>query len=60
MDIRYRTLQVGQEALLVELGALKTERGHNIVDLDLGVLDIVTSVLGRGVGTDICVEMKLH
>lgn len=50
------TLKVGQEALLVELGALQTERGNNVVDLDLGVVEVLASFLGRGVGTDVCLR----
>lgn len=49
----YRTLEVGQVTLLVERGALETERMGDVVDLDLGVVKLLSSVLGGSVGTDI-------
>lgn len=48
-----RTLEVGQVALLVELGGLETERVDDVVDLDLGVLNTLISLLGGSVGTGV-------
>lgn len=47
------TLEVSKEALLVEGGALETERADDVVDLDLGVVDFFLSLLSGSVGTDI-------
>lgn len=49
----HRTLEVGQVTLLVERGALETERSNDVVDLDLGVVKLLSTLLGGGVGTDI-------
>lgn len=48
-----RTLQIGKEALLVESGALETEGVDNVVDLDLGVVKLLLSLLSGGVGTGV-------
>lgn len=50
----FRTLEIRQEALLVELGGLETERGNNVVDLDDLVLGTLLSLLSGGVSTSIC------
>jgi hypothetical protein len=47
------TLEVGKVALLVEGGALETERADDVVDLDLCIIDFFFSLLSRSVGTDI-------
>lgn len=47
------TLEVGEIALLVELGGLKTERVDDVVDLDLGVLKTLLSLLGGSIGTSV-------
>jgi hypothetical protein len=49
----FHTLEVGKVALLVEGGALETERADDVVDLDLGVIEILSSLLSGSVGTDI-------
>jgi hypothetical protein len=48
------TLEVGEVALLVELGLLETER---VDDIDLGleaVVGTLLSLLGGSVGTSVC------
>lgn len=51
---RYRhTLEVGKVSLLVERSGLETERADNVVDLDSAVLEILTSLLGGSVGTNV-------
>jgi hypothetical protein len=47
------TLEVGEEALLVERGALETERADDVVDLDNLVINILGSLLGGSVGTNV-------
>ena len=48
------TLEVGKVALLVEVGALETERVNNVVDLDGLVLNtLVITALSRSVGTSV-------
>jgi len=47
------TLEVSKVALLVEGGALETERADDVVDLDLGIIDLFFSLLSRSVGADI-------
>ena len=47
-DVAY--LEIGQEALLVEPGRLKTERVDDVVDLRRTVLECLITLLGRGVG----------
>lgn len=58
LDSRH-TLEVDQETLLVELGLLETERVDNVVDLDLGVLESLLSLLSGSVGTSVCEESIL-
>jgi hypothetical protein len=48
------TLEVGEVALLVERGLLETERADDVVDLGDLVIEILGSLLGGSVGTDIC------
>ena len=50
---RLHTLEVGEVALLVERGALETERVDDIVDLGDLVIEILSSLLGGSVGTDV-------
>lgn len=47
------TLEVSKEALLVEGGALETERVDDVVDLDLRIIEIFFGLLSGSVGTDI-------
>lgn len=47
------TLEVGEEALLVERGALETERVDDVVDLDGLVIKILGGLLGGSVGTSV-------
>lgn len=47
------TLKVGQVALLVEAGGLKTERVNDVVDLDLGILKTLFGLLSGSVGTGV-------
>jgi hypothetical protein len=49
----FYTLEVGQVALLVKGGALKAEGADNVVDLDHGVIEILSSLLGGSVGADV-------
>lgn len=53
------TLKVGKEGLLVELGALETERVDNVVDLDGTVLELLLGLLGGGVGTSVDLDGTL-
>jgi hypothetical protein len=53
------TLEVGEEALLVESGALETERVDDVVDLDDLVINILGSLLGGSVGTGVNGESTL-
>lgn len=48
-----RTLEVSEVALLVERGALETERVDNIVDLDSSVLNTLISLLSRSVSAGV-------
>lgn len=47
------TLEVGQVALLVEAGGLKTERVDNVVDLDIGILNTLVGLLSGSIGTGV-------
>jgi hypothetical protein len=47
------TLEVGEVALLVESGALETERADDVVDLGDLVIKILGSLLGGSVGTNV-------
>ncbi len=54
------TLEVSQVALLVELSALETERVDNVIDLLLGVLETLFSLLGGSVGASVDLDSTLH
>lgn len=41
-------------SLLVEGGALETERVDNVVDLDVGIIKLLLATLGGSVGTSVC------
>jgi hypothetical protein len=47
------TLEVGEVALLVEAGGLKTERVDNVVDLDFGILNALLGLLSGSIGTGV-------
>ena len=57
--INKRTLKVDEVALLVELGALETERVDDVVDLDGLVLKGLLTLLGGGVGTNVDLDGAL-
>ena len=52
--MRKHTLEVGEIRLLVELRGLKPESVDDVVDLGGRIIELLRSLLGRGVGTDIC------
>jgi hypothetical protein len=54
------TLEVCEIALLVKAGSVQTERVDDIDDLLLAVLGTLLSLLGRSVGTSVCVTVSLH
>lgn len=47
------TLEVSKVTLLVEAGALETERVNNVVDLDGGILESLIGLFGGSVGAGI-------
>ena len=47
------TLEVSKVGLLVEAGALETERVDDVVDLDDLILEGLLSLLGGGVGANV-------
>ena len=53
------TLEVNKITLLVELGALETERVDNVVDLERGVLEGLLALLGGGVGANVDLDGAL-
>lgn len=53
------TLEVGEVALLVELGALETEGVDNVVDLDGSILELLLLLLSGGVGTNVDLDGAL-
>ncbi len=54
----FRTLEVGKVGLLVERGALQTERVDDVVDLLLGVLQGLIGLLGGRVGANVWGECQ--
>lgn len=48
------TLEVGQIRLLVELGRAEAEGVDDVVDRLSAVVEVVSGLLGRGVGADVC------
>jgi len=48
-----RTLEVREVGLLVEAGALQTERVDDVVDLDGLILNTLLGLLGGGVGANV-------
>lgn len=52
-----RTLEICKVSLLVETGALQTERVDNVVDLDSRVVEGLLSLFGRGIRTNVCGQL---
>ena len=57
---RGRTLEIGKIRLLVELGALETERVDNVVDLDGSILEALILLLGGRVASNVNVAIRDH
>ncbi|KAH3666853.1 hypothetical protein OGAPHI_003302 [Ogataea philodendri] len=60
LHLLHVALDVGQEGFLVELGLLQSEGVHNVVDGLDTVLNVLTTVLSRRVGTNVNIGTRLH
>jgi hypothetical protein len=60
LDGLHVALKVGEVGLLVERGALKTERVDDVVDLDGTILELLLGLLGGSVGTSVDLDGTLN